>query len=214
MASKIIDLTLPYDENIAGFSWEDAKVLEKDGWNARDLHIYSHAGTHMDAPRHFGVTEESIDEIPLESCRLQAWVAHLPETKAGSLIHPEQLGEEILENLQPGEGLLLHTGWSVKLGTDAYRNALPRVSKALANWCISRKVALIGVEPPSVADVNNLEEVTLIHQLLLGNKIIIVEGLTNLNSLPNSKVDFWAVPLKIKKGDGAPCRAFVLAETE
>jgi arylformamidase len=62
---KLIDLTLPYDENIAGFSSETARTVEKNGWNARTLHIYSHAGTHMDAPFHFAVSDETIDEYPL-----------------------------------------------------------------------------------------------------------------------------------------------------
>lgn len=207
------DLTLSFDEKISGFTWKDAKELDKDGWNARNLQIYSHAGTHMDAPRHFGVSETSIDEIPLESCRVKAWVANLENVPAGSLIGPHQLNTSILKNLQPGEGLLLHTGWSKKIGTDAYRNELPRVSESLARWCVARQVSLLGVEPPSVADVNNLEEVTRIHQILLGSGIIIVEGLTNLESLSSKLVDFWAIPLKVSRGDGAPCRAFVLSES-
>ena len=207
------DLTLAFNENISGFSWNDVKVLAEDGWNARNLQIYSHAGTHMDAPRHFGVNDISIDEIPLESCRVKAWVANLRDISPASLIGPDQLDSVILKYLKPGEGLLLHTGWSEKLGSDAYRNELPRVSESLAQWCVAREVALLGVEPPSVADVNNMEEVTRIHQILLGNQIIIVEGLTNLESLTSEFVDFWAIPLKVTRGDGAPCRAFALSES-
>ncbi|HRX80869.1 MAG TPA: cyclase family protein, partial [Pirellulaceae bacterium] len=70
-------------------------------------------------------------------------------------------------------------------------------------------VALIGVEPPSVADVNNIEEVTEIHRILLGGGIVIVEGLVNLDQLP-SKVEFIALPLKIRGGDGCPVRAIAV----
>ena len=59
-----------------------------------------------------------------------------------------------------------------------------------------------------MADVNNLEEVTRIHQILLGAEIVIVEGLTNLDGLSSERVFFCALPLKIAGGDGAPCRAF------
>ena len=34
----------------------------------------------------------------------------------------------------------------------------------LARWFVEREVALIGVEPPSVADVNNLNELTAVHR--------------------------------------------------
>jgi kynurenine formamidase len=62
------------------------------------------------------------------------------------------------------------------------------------------------VEPPSVADVHNLKEVTDIHRLLLGADIIIVEGLTNLEAIQTDCVWLMALPLKIGRGDGAPAR--------
>ena len=69
---------------------------------------------------------------------------------------------------------------------------------------------LLGVEPPSVADVNNIAECTAIHQLLLGAEIVIVEGLANLEALKQDLVLFCAAPLKIEAGDGSPCRAFAI----
>ena len=66
------------------------------------------------------------------------------------------------------------------------------------------------MEPPSVADVNNLDEVTAVHRILLGGGVVIVEGLTNLDALREERVVFGAMPLKIEGGDGSPCRAFAL----
>jgi len=60
-----------------GVSIEPAKTVDEDGWNATTLHLYSHCGTHMDAPLHFGVSERTIDEIPLESLMGPAWVVDL-----------------------------------------------------------------------------------------------------------------------------------------
>jgi kynurenine formamidase len=48
--SRVIDLTVPLKDGMRGVTFETVKELEKDGWNARMLHLYSHAGTHMDAP--------------------------------------------------------------------------------------------------------------------------------------------------------------------
>jgi kynurenine formamidase len=75
---------------------------------------------------------------------------------------------------------------------------------------VAKRVNILGVEPPSVADVNNLEELTRIHKTLLGANITIVEGLANLSALTQEKVFFVAAPLKIEGGDGCPCRAFAL----
>ena len=74
---RIIDLTLPLENGLRGVSIEPARTLEKDGWNATTLHLYSHCGTHMDAPTHFGVSDQTIDQIPLDRCMGPAWVVDL-----------------------------------------------------------------------------------------------------------------------------------------
>jgi kynurenine formamidase len=91
-----------------------------------------------------------------------------------------------------------------------YRDGLPRVGLDLARWCVEKRVRMLGVEPPSVADVNNLEEVTAIHRTLLGGDVIIVEGLANLKAIEQKRVLLAAIPLKIEGGDGSPCRAFAI----
>lgn len=203
----LVDLTLTLDPSMRGVAWEPARTLEEDGWNARTLHLYSHCGTHMDSPHHFGCAKSYIDEIPLQTCLSKAHLVRLPETKAQDLIGIPDL------DITPGESILIHTGWSRHLANDElYRVKLPRISEELAHWCVEKKVAVLGVEPPSVADVTNLEEVTRIHQILLRGGVTIVEGLTNLDRLPDTPVIFGAMPLKLQEGDGSPCRAWASTE--
>lgn len=209
--TKYIDLTLPYDERVAGYGWETARRLDTDGWNARTLHLYSHAGTHMDAPVHFGVGTQTIDQFdPADFFIERAWVVNRAGCAASALLEVADLGA-VEGQLQAGDALLIRTDWSLKLGTDEYRNGVPRISDELARWCVSRGVKLLGVEGPSVADVNNLDEVTRIHQLLLGH-VIIVEGLCHLDQLTQPTVRLVALPLRVAGGDGAPCRVIALED--
>jgi kynurenine formamidase len=208
---RIVDLTVSLDNNLRGVSIEPARRIETDGWNATTLHLYSHCGTHMDAPKHFGVTEQTIDEIPLDQCMGPAWVIDLTNIEPRTLIGVSDLGS-VAEKLSTGDSLILRTGWNRHIGTPSYRNSLPRVSLELARWCGDKGVRMLGVEPPSVADVNNLEELTAVHEALLGSGVIIVEGLTNLDQIRNLKVTFMAFPLKVAKGDGAPARAFAIED--
>jgi kynurenine formamidase len=108
--------------------------------------------------------------------------------------------------------LLLRTGWSGRIGDASYRDALPRVSVELAEWCVAMGVRVLGVEPPSVADVNNREELTAVHRVLLGGGVIIVEGLANLDQIRGDTVTFMAFPLRIAGGDGSPVRALAIEE--
>ncbi len=207
---KLIDLTLTLSKGMRGVDYEDSKTLERDGWNARTLHLYSHAGTHMDAQKHFGAGKGTIDQTPLQKCMGWAWVVHLENIKDQAVMTVNDLGN-IVNQFSAGESLLFSTRWSQHVHQPQhYRDHFPRIGKDLANWCVDREVKMVGVEAPSVADVNNMEELTLIHQILLKADITIVEGLTHLDQLTEEKVFFIAAPLKIKDGDGCPCRAFAM----
>lgn len=207
---SIIDLTLPLREGMRGVEWEPKFTVERDGWNASTLHLYSHAGTHMDAQLHFEAGPETIDTKPLDRCCGVARVVPLSGTSPKEVLTPAHLGP-IADDFRPGEVLLLATGWS-RYADDPtiYRDGLPRVGDELAAWCVARRVNVLGVEPPSVADVTDLDELTRIHRVLLGGGVTIVEGLTNLERLHDGEAWFIAAPLPVVGGDGCPCRAFVL----
>lgn len=207
----MIDLTLTYDDQVAGYHREISKTVEADGWNASTLHLYSHAGTHMDAPLHFGVSKQTIDTFQPDQLMGKAWVVSIPVREPQLLLKVADLGD-VAQQFEAGDSLILRTGWSQYLGQVKYRNELPRISEALATWCVENQVKMLGVEPPSVADVNNLTEVTKIHQILLGGKVIIIEGLCHLDQISKKEVLLIALPLKIYQGDGAPARVIALEE--
>jgi kynurenine formamidase len=203
---RIVDLSLPVDATLPGVQITSAKTLGKDGWNATTLSLYSHCGTHMDAPCHFVEGGSTIDELPLDVFWGPARVLNLTPVAPRELLTVDRL-ERWAEEIAAGDRLLLRTDWHRRYGTDSYRNELPRISVELARWFVEREVALIGVEPPSVADVNNLNEVTAVHQTLFQGGVTIVEGLANLDELRHAQVEFVAIPLRIRGGDGCPVRA-------
>ena len=51
--SAIIDLTRVIKDGNPGVTIRQARTKSEDGWNAKTISTYSHAGTHMDAPWHF-----------------------------------------------------------------------------------------------------------------------------------------------------------------
>lgn len=206
---KSIDLTLSLSNEMKGVSITEAKNMAKDGWNATNLQLYSHVGTHMDAPLHFEVNRQSIDEIPTERFVTQAWVVNLSDIAPSSLITVNDM-TPIANRIKKGQSLILRTDWSKKVNTKSYRDELPRISRELALWLGEKGIGLLGVESPSVADVNNIKEVTEIHNILMENDIIIVEGLTNLDQLSKEQITLIATPLKILRGDGAPARVLAL----
>ena len=208
---KIVDLSLAFNNNIAGFRVSSAKTIKQDGWNASTLSFYSHAGTHMDAPYHFAVSEKTIDDQKLEKCISKAWLVDIPDCKPSQIINVSDL-KNIIEKFKAGDSLVFRTGWSNYLNMPKYRDELPRIGKELAVWCVDNSVNMLGVEPPSVANVNDIYEVTQIHKILMKGEITIVEGLCNLDKIDKDCFTLYAIPLKIEGGDGSPVRAFAILD--
>jgi arylformamidase len=206
---RIIDLTLTLRPGMRGVSCEPKFNFREHGWNAQTLHLYSHCGTHIDAPTHSEAGDRTIDEVPLEQCMGSAWLVKLDGIAPRTIITVADLGG-IATRFTPGDSLILRTGWSAFVDEAKWRDELPRVGLELARWCVQHHVKLLGVEPPSVADVNHLPELIEIHQTLLGGGVLIVEGLTNLKAILQEKVFFAALPLKPLRGDGSPVRAFAI----
>ena len=165
----------------------------------------------MDAPWHFDCGEKFIDETPLETCLGPATILRLPETKPREILTVAHLGD-LAERFPAGNHLLLNTNWSKRFGEECYAPELPRIGDDLAHWCVAHGVKILGVEPLSVADVFEPVELTRIHRILLEGGVTIVEGLINLDQIPADHCFFGALPLKIHRGDGCPCRAFASTE--
>jgi kynurenine formamidase len=174
------------------------------------LHLYSHCGTHMDAPCHFLPSGQTLDQLNLEACCGEARIVNLAPVESAELITIDRFESALGGPLSPGQRLLLRTDWYHRYPSPEYRDALPRISLELAGWLVDHQVRLVGVEPPSVADVNNRIELTEVHQTLFRGGIVIVEGLANLDQIHSELCQFIALPLRIQEGDGCPVRAIAI----
>jgi len=192
-----------------GYQKEIAKTKAGDGWNATTLTLYSHAGTHMDAPLHFVEDGDTIENLDLQKCVGPVKIIDLRPVKEHELIDIKRLGDAVSE-IRKDARIILQTGWDRFIGTETHRDGLPRISKDLAKLMAEKQISFVGVEPPSVADVNNMVEVTEIHEILLGADIVIAEGLCNLDQITTENVEVVALPLKPEGGDGCPARVIAI----
>jgi kynurenine formamidase len=209
---RIVDLTATLRLGDRGGEWEAASTLSADGWNARTLKLYSHCGTHVDAPRHFIASGGTIDETGLEALVGPARVIDLTPTAAGEELTVERLAPWS-GRIGRGARLLLRTDWGRRAEGDA-RAGNPHVGAALAEWLTGRGIALLGVEPHSVADTRDIERCRRVHRVLLEAGVVLVEGLCNLHALRQEEVELVVLPLKIEGGDGSPARAIAIEEAD
>ncbi len=205
---KIVDLSQRLSHGMRGVEIFPHTRIANEGYNTTNLHLYSHAGTHMDAPLHFLDDGATIDQWPLQKCIGPALVIDLSFKAPDSLISVADLGGAI-DQIGAGSRLLLRTDWDAHAELPDYRTHFPRISRELATWLVEKGVWLVGVQTPSVAALHDRNELRDVHQILLRGEIVIVECLMNLSKLP-STVTFIALPLNIAGGDGSPVRAIAL----
>ena len=214
MTRRIIDLTLPLFDGMRGVKMDPFTTIANEGFNTTAATLYSHAGTHMDAPLHFLDWGGTIDYVDLGKCIGPALLIDLTHIEPNGLIMVEDLAAHT-DRIGPGSRLLLRTDWDKHANEAIYRSHMPRISAELARWLVERKIALVGVQTPSVASVRpeNRDELTEVHQILLKAETVIVEGLANLDQISVEIPHFIALPLKLNGCDGSPVRAIAIEET-
>ncbi|MDR1388632.1 MAG: cyclase family protein [Treponema sp.] len=214
MSGKIIDLTAPLSDGDPGMAM-DPKIsiswhctLETLGYNLSRLVTSLHQGTHMDAQRHFYNDGETIDALPLEHCVVKAVRLDVTKKTPDTPITPDDLAG-VEKFIDGGCSVLLHTGWDKKFPQAAFFSGFPYVSKELADWFVEKKITLVGMDIPTP----NGYDWKYVHLKMLGERIVIVEGLANLEQLPlDTPFTFFSLPLKLKGRDGSPVRAIAILD--
>jgi kynurenine formamidase len=213
---RVIDLThtisetMPVYPGTEGPSLEIATTYEEYGFKETKLTMYSHTGTHMDAPAHLFENRTSLDSFAAEQFVGKAIVIDCSGLEEGERI-TMKLIEEVQEKADEAEFLLFDTGWDKRWGTDSYFGEYPYITEEVAEYLIRSKkkgvgLDVIGIDP--IADSN-----LSIHRKLFHNAdIVIIENLINLSEVGHDIVTFCALPLKFKASDGAPVRAIAIID--
>ena len=116
--------------------------------------ISTHAGTHLDAPWHYGPTSEgkpakTIDEIPLEWCYSDGAVLDFTHKKAGELISAENVQEALAKihyKLKPFDIVLIRTDASKHYGRPGYEGMHPGMGRESTLWLIEQGIKVMGID--------------------------------------------------------------------
>lgn len=175
--------------------------------NSSTMSTNLHNGTHLDAPRHFYNNRKVVDEVPLACCMGKACLIDLSVKKPKEVIAVDDL-RPYDEKLNAFRIILIRTGWSRRWGQENFFTEFPYLSRDAAQYLVEKKIQLFGIDTPSVDYPPNEA-----HFLLLGNDILIVENLTNLDCIGDASFEFIALPLKISNAEASPVRAVAVLET-
>jgi arylformamidase len=202
---KIYDVTVAISNDLPVYPGDPpinisrTQSLEK-GDIARVSHLSfsTHIGTHIDPPSHFMMDGLSLDRVPLEVLIGPARIVD-----AGDV---DSIDAALLErtDLEGATRVLFKTRnsqfWREAKG---FREDFVYLETQAAELLVKRGVQLVGIDYLSIEKFNFDRPST--HWTLLGNNVVIVEGL-DLSEIAPGDYELICLPLKIKDGDGGPAR--------
>ena len=206
LSQKLIEGMAVYPGDPA-FQARPHLTFERDGVNVLSLSFGSHAGTHVDAPRHFLRDGEAVDALPLERFCGPARLVRL-EGRPGE---PLRIPPTALDDVQPGEILVIGTGWEREAGTPLYFTECPVFAADVPDRLVSAGIKALAVDLPTVVSEGDSRAM---HVRLLSAGIVLVEGLVGLSALRGPRFRFFAAPLHLSGADGSPVRAFAVEDEE
>jgi arylformamidase len=165
----------------------------------------AHAGTHIDAARHFFPAGKTIDEYPV--ARFVRRGIALDVRRDG----PVALTADELRALDPGVGpgdaVLLYFGYAERYEKAEYYDH-PYLSADAAAYLVDRQVGLVGVDlltPDSPAERRPARFTYPVHSQLLGADILIIENLgPGLARLLGRWFLLVFAPIRLEDADGSP----------
>ena len=182
--------------------FEDANTIEKDGFRETRLTMYSHTGTHVDAPSHIFRDGRSLHELG---------ISHF--VGKGVLVDSgrhEKIDLGILQSrsklITDSDFVLLHTHWGERWGTDGYFDGHPSLTIAAAKWLSEQNIKGVGIDAISIDPMDSVD--LPIHRVLLSKEMIIIENLANLEKIGRETFIFSCAPLRTLDADGSPVRAY------
>lgn len=161
-----------------------------------------HTGTHLDAPLHVFEDGATIDSIPPE--RLIGPARVVDFTNVTPSIGKEHLASL---DLQKGEWLLIKTRDSFN-ETDDFDREFVFLNAEGAAYLAETGINGVAID---ALGIERDQQGYPTHKALFNADILIAEGV-RLKDVPEGRYTFVLAPLKLTGVDGAPARAFLLAD--
>ncbi|MCI0494256.1 cyclase family protein [candidate division KSB1 bacterium] len=199
---QIIDLSHPFYEGMPQYreKWCSSPRVSKQidsetGKSIFKLDLIASSGTHIKAPKFQRADLRSIEHLSMKELFHYATVIHLSEKREKGLITFEDLQAFYIK---PGDGVVIHTGWSTFWESGQYYIDFPLITSDAAEYLVLEKnISFLGADAPFSNEVQ---------QVILENDRFLIENLTNLDRINLNRFFLIALPLNIYSSDAAPAR--------
>lgn len=206
---EVVDLSHEINENMTVYmgsekpKLEEVYTMDEHSFRERKLTLFSHIGTHMDAPAHMIKDGKFLDDYEIDKFIGKAFIADCKNFKSEYIdMNDLKLYEDKLKAI---DFFIINTNSYKNFSNDNYYLDFPTLTKEAANYLLEFKLKGIGIDTLSIDKLSSKDY--YLHNIFLKNEILIIENLNNLDLLENQIFTLNVFPLKLKKADGSPIRA-------
>jgi arylformamidase len=165
-----------------------------------EVEMWSHVGTHMEAPFHYLREGQDCAQIPLERVVGEGVLVDFSDKAIGAPITVGDLRERGQE-IRDGDILFVRTGLSQNYRTPRSHDR-PYFPVESIEWLVERGISCLGV------DCSGIEKRDLpiqpAHELLFRHGIPLIEHLAHLDRLTRTRFFVVAVPWRVHGLDASP----------
>lgn len=220
--SEIIDLTVTVSTETKSPPSTDMRVELTEHhrgpgfWQVTSVNQSLHTGTHIDSALHCFEDGGTTAEIPLAQVCGTAVVLDCSYAEPSQPIEATDLEQAAKDlDIREDDILLVRTDWTDRMWgqfPEFFVNS-PHLAPEAAQWLIDQKPKAVGFdffEEYSARLPDFTSEDFVVHRILLGSGLPLLEQATNLKKLGKQRVKFFAPFYKIAGTEGAPARFFAL----
>lgn len=211
----------PTYEGTPQLTREQVLQWETDGCNLFNLTFSEHVGTHIDAPLHYapdghGVSEIEVSNLVAPLCVID--VRQRAAQDADTQVTPDDIRSWIARygEIPPHACIAMNSGWAAKVHDDGFRNAdaqgiqhYPGFHVETAEM-LKQETAAMSLAVDTLSLDHGASATFGTHCAWLPSGRFGIEGLANLDTVPEQGATLVIGAPKVAGGTGGPARIFAM----
>jgi arylformamidase len=165
-----------------------------------EVQLWSHVGTHMEAPYHYLKEGSDIAQVPLARVVGECILIDFSDKAIREPISEAELQERGAD-IREGDMVFVRTGLSHNYRTP-HSHDRPYFSEAAIRWLVERKIACLGVDCSGIEERTQPRQPN--HRMLFTHGIPLIEHLTNLDQLRSRRFFVVAAPWRVHGLEASP----------
>ena len=172
-----------------------------DAWYIMsEVRMWSHVGTHIEAPFHYLRDGEDVARVPLERLVGEGVVVNFTDMAVGVPITVDDMRERG-RDIREGDIVFVRTGLSHNYRTPRSHDR-PHFSLEAIRWLTQRNISCLGVDCSGIEKRG--EPAQPCHEMLFQHSIPLIEHLANLEQLAEKRFFVVAVPWRVHGLEASP----------